>query len=535
MTDTGTRNFEWARALVAALVGAGIRHAVISPGSRSTPAALAVLRHPRVTVHVAVDERSAAFFALGIARVTGVPPLLLATSGTAVANWLPAVVEASLAAVPLLLLSADRPAELHGFGANQTIPQAGLFTPFVRASHALEAPARPVDVAYLRSLSGQVVEQAQWPHPGPVHLNLPFREPLLPAIDVPVAALPPATTVGRPALQPSPAALADAASRLGQGRGAIVCGEMKAIAGFAEAVVALANRLDCPVFAEPLSGLRFGTHDRSCLVVRYNRWPVGASPRPDWVLRFGNWPVTRRLQEFAGAAGEQVLVDPLPRWSDPAHSLTCLLRADPVAACAALAASDIPPSPRGWREDCLRLDREAAAEATAEAHWWPSLLAALPAGQAVFVGNSLPVRELDSFSGSFATPLRLFANRGASGIDGNVSTALGIAAATGSVLAVIGDLTCQHDLGGLALARGLDAVIVAVNNSGGGIFDHLPQASLPEFERGWRTPQDLDFAGAAATFGLDFTRCEDGSALAAAVSRALAAGGAHLIELVASD
>jgi 2-succinyl-5-enolpyruvyl-6-hydroxy-3-cyclohexene-1-carboxylate synthase len=165
-------------------------------------------------------------------------------------------------------------------------------------------------------------------------------------------------------------------------------------------------------------------------------------------------------------------------------------------------------------------------------HWLPALLSILPPGQAVFVGNSLPIRQLDSYSGTAAGPLRFFANRGASGIDGNLSTALGIAAVTGSVVAIVGDLTCQHDISGLALARGLDAVIVVVNNGGGRIFDHLPQSGLPEFEYGWRTPQHIDFAAAARTFGIAHARCKAASELCSIVHAALKAGGPHLVELI---
>ncbi len=185
MIDTGTLNFLWSQALVAGFVAAGCKHAVLSPGSRSTPLALAMLRQPGLDCHVAVDERCAAFFALGIAKATRRPVLLLATSGTAPANWLPAVIEASQAAVPLILLSADRPPELQACGANQTIDQRGLFGPHVRASHLLGTPTEGFDPGYLQRLAAQVCEQASWPHPGPVHVNQPFREPLVPAQETP--------------------------------------------------------------------------------------------------------------------------------------------------------------------------------------------------------------------------------------------------------------------------------------------------------------------------------------------------------------
>jgi 2-succinyl-5-enolpyruvyl-6-hydroxy-3-cyclohexene-1-carboxylate synthase len=537
MIDTGTLNFLWSQAMVAGFAAAGVTHAVISPGSRSTPLALAILRQPGLDCTVAVDERSAAFFALGIAKASRRPVVLLATSGTAPANWLPAVVEASLAGVPMLLVSADRPPELHGCGANQTVEQAAMFAPYVRASHAPGAPVAGFDPPWLHRLAARAVEQANWPHPGPVHVNQPFREPLVPAGDTPPGASLPPIALDRPRLLPDDDAIRDLAGQLSGRRGVIVCGEQPFAAGIADAVAALAARLDSPILAEPLSNLRFGAHDRSRLLVRYNLWlgdrPAACEDCPDWVLRFGAWPVTRNLQDYLAAAGEQIVVDPWPRWSDPAHQVTRMLRADPKALCQALLAQQLAPAPPDWR---ARLAvRERGAQDATTAHFIACLIDVLPDGHAVFVGNSLAIRQLDSYAGTSGKTLRFFGNRGASGIDGNVSTALGIAAAGGPVVALVGDLTLQHDLGGLALAGGLDAVIVAVNNGGGGIFDYLPQSVLPEFVRGWRTPQNIDFAAAANTFGLRFAACDTPAGLAASVVAALACGGPHLVEYRVAD
>jgi 2-succinyl-5-enolpyruvyl-6-hydroxy-3-cyclohexene-1-carboxylate synthase len=537
MSDTATLNFLWSQALVAGLHAAGVRDAVISPGSRSTPLALALLRQDGFTCHVAVDERAAAFFALGLARASGQPAVLLATSGTAPANWLPAVVEASLAGVPMLLFSADRPPELHGCGANQTVEQAAMFAPYVRASHAPGAPAAGFDPAWLHRLAARAVEQATWPHPGPVHVNQPFREPLVPSgAELPRPSLAP-IVVDRPRLLPDDDAVGDLARCLSGRRGVIVCGEQPFAAAFPGAVAALAARLDSPILAEPLSNLRFGAHDRSRLLVRYNLWlgdiPAVGEDRPEWVLRFGAWPVTRNLQDYVAAVAEHIVVDPWPRWSDPAHRVTRMLRADPASLCLALLAQHPAPAPSAWR---ARLAvRELGAQEAATGRYIGRLIDVLPDGHAVFVGNSLAIRQLDSYAGTGGKTLRFFGNRGASGIDGNVSTALGISAAAGPLVALIGDLTLQHDLGGLALAGGLDAVIVAVNNGGGGIFDHLPQSALPEFVCGWRTPQDIDFAAAANTFGLRFAACDTPAGLAAVVGAAIVRGGPHLVEYRVRD
>lgn len=534
MTDTGSLNLDWAHALIAGFVAAGTREAIISPGSRSTPLALAMLRQPGLRCHIAVDERSAAFFALGIAKVQRQPALLLATSGTAPANWLPAVIEASQSGVPLIALSADRPPELHACGANQTVPQIGMFAPWVRAGHALGAPHAGFDPGYLHRLATQAVEQAIWPYPGPVHINQPFREPLLPADPQITNDEPVPVTHHFPKLALDTGLMSELAERIAGRPGVIICGETPADPGLAPAVTALARRLACPILAEPLSGLRFGRHDRSHLCVRYNRWLADAGERqiarPEWIIRIGAFPVTRHLQNFASATtATHVVFDPWPRWIDPPHRITHLVRGEPADLCAALAEQASSPAPAGWLEAFMTEERRTAA--SAEASHITAVLDEIPDGGALFVGNSLAIRQLDSFSGVSDKTLHCHANRGASGIDGNISTAAGIAAAHGRTVALLGDLTCQHDLGGLALARGRDLVIVTVNNNGGGIFDHLPQRTLPEFEQGWRTPQAVDFGHAARAFGIDYAQVDAHDALRLALHNALQAGGPHLIEL----
>jgi len=534
MLDNGTLNFYWSQIMIAGFVAAGVSEAVISPGSRSTPLALALLRQAQLRCHVALDERSAAFFALGIAKASRRPVLVLATSGTAPANWLPAVIEASQSGVPLILISADRPPELQDCGANQTVNQIGLFSPHVRASYALGTPDQDFDPDYLHRLAARACEQANWPHPGPVHINQPFREPLVPSTPTPIASIPETIRVARPALLPAREDIRDFSRRISGRPGVIVCGEMPATEADREAIAMLAARLNCPILAEPLSGLRFGRHDRSHLCVRYNHWladPNFADRHPaEWVLRFGAFPVTRHLQNYvAGIRITHALVEAWPRWTDPTHRLTHLLRAEPAEFVAALLAEQITPVPDGWLQKFR--EQEANAAENPEANHIDVLLAALPEGTSLFVGNSLAIRKVDTHSGCSSKTIHFYGNRGASGIDGNISTALGIAAAHGQVVALLGDLTCQHDLGGLALAQGRNAVIVVVNNAGGGIFDHLPQCNLPEFEQGWRTPQHISFEHAALTFGLGYGCAESNEELHNSLTTALLAGGPHLIEL----
>lgn len=537
MTDTGTLNFHWSQAMIAGFVAAGVTDAVISPGSRSTPLALALLRQPRLRCQVAVDERSAAFFGLGIAKASQRPVLLLATSGTAPANWLPAVIEASQSGVPLILLSADRPPELQGCGANQTIDQLGLFGSHVRASHALGTPQQEFAAGYLHRLAAQACEQATWPHPGPVHINQPFCEPLLPVSPPLPDSIPAAIRRGLPALLPDHNEIRDLARRISGRPGVIVCGEMPPRQGQNEALAALAAHLRCPILAEPLSGLRYGSHDRSHLCVRYNDWlndpGVTGQCRPEWVIRVGAYPVTRNLQNFvAGITETHVLADPWPRWIDPAHHLTHLLRIEPAAICHALLEAAPMPAADTWLTGFATL--EADAQAQAEPGHIQALIDELPDDTALFVGNSLAIRQLDTHSGHSNKALQIHANRGASGIDGNISTAAGIAASHGRTVALIGDLTGQHDIGGLAIARERNLVIVTVNNGGGGIFDHLPQRGLPEFVAGWRTPQNIDFEHAAKAFGIAYASADSTEMFRATLRTALTAGGPHLIELKSS-
>jgi 2-succinyl-5-enolpyruvyl-6-hydroxy-3-cyclohexene-1-carboxylate synthase len=512
----------WCWTLIDNLAAAGVAHAVISPGSRSTPLTLAALRHPGLRTHVNVDERSAGFFALGLAKATGQPVMLIATSGSAIANWFPAATEANQGRVPLILLSADRPPELHDCGANQTMPQAGLFGVHVRACHALPPPE--ADARWLASLATRAVAASLGPLPGPVHLNVPLREPLVPSV--------------MPELRPSPAAplrLASApalaagdldalAAKL-HGRGAVVCGPEALAPEVQIAVLALAQRLGVPIFADLLSNLR---HEA---VVAHPDKLLRELPRADWVLRLGGAPVGKAANAWlARNGGTQIVVAAHPRVADPVGTATHVVQAEPAALCAALAAhaAHAAPTPASadWLATVRALDAAAGAcaaqccaAASFEGSILRSLLHGLPANTPVFLGNSLTVRAADWFVGHLPVPLRCFGNRGVSGIDGNLSTAAGIAAALGPTIAIVGDLAFLHDLNALAASRALPLTVVLLDNGGGGIFDHLPQATLPEFERGWLTPQDYDPAAAAQAFGIGCDRAADGAAVLAAVRR----------------
>ena len=517
-------NFQWASRLIGGLAAAGAAHAVISPGARSTPLALACLRHPELITRVLLDERGAAFYALGLAKASDRAVILVATSGSAIANWHPAVVEAARAAVPLILLSADRPPEHLGCGANQTTAQIGMFGPHLRALHALPPPT--ASSSWLDSLAARAMEQAAGPPAGPVQINLPLPEPLVPQDDI----APPQTALVRVRagrLRLEPAEIAEVARRLEGGKGIIVCGASPVPA---VPIAQLAAALDVPVIADPLSGLRFGPHDRSRVVADGDLVFRGRGlAEADWVLRFGAFPVSRPVGEALGHfTGEQLVVAEAGDWPDPVRRATHVFRAEAGGFAAGLADAVRVAAAPGWCAGWTSV-RPPGPALPPEAVVIRGLLAALPENGLLFSGNSMAIRDLDAFSGLSAKSLTVAANRGVSGIDGAVSTCLGMAASGrfSGTIGVIGDLTFLHHLGGLA-ARGPDAVLCVLDNGGGAIFGHLPQAGLPEFEIGWRTPQGADLAAAAAVWGIPFAVVSPDH-VEAAVAQALAAKGTRIL------
>ena len=548
MSDQATINLMWCDALLCGLQAAGVSDVVISPGSRNTPLILAADRRPALECHVQIDERCAAFYALGIARAQHRPVALVCTSGSAPGNWHAAVIEADRGGTPLILLSADRPWELQNNGANQSIDQIQLFGGSVRGFHALPpAESTPQSRYQLMHLAVQAVHHSQWPDPGPVHINMPLREPLVPA--EPLAD--PAVFSGQPAQFRMPEVSADeqqlrAIARQISGQpGVIVCGGGIGSAEFSRQVTALAKACGVPIFADPLSGLRFGEHDLTYVVVDYDRRlrdaNLTADLQPHWILRFGAMPVSKQLQQFLqqSSAAQHILVDPTGRWSDPLHHTSDMVRATPESFCRLLRQQELAAAPAGWLQlfmapDSYAVDNEAGE--SLEQTIVQDLIRGLPDNSILFSGNSLPIRYLDSYSGKRSKPLQIVANRGASGIDGNVSTLLGMAAATRqlgvTVAALIGDLTLYHDMNGLLAAKHLNAVIVVLNNHGGGIFKQLPQSQLPQFERYWRTDTKIDLHKVADLYDLKFFRVEQGADFSGVLQKALHHDGVVLIEVM---
>lgn len=543
--------------LVDEWVRCGVAHAIVAPGSRSTPMALALAADPRIEVQVHHDERSAAFIALGVGLASGHPALVLTTSGTATAHLHPAVIEAHQACIPLIALTADRPPELQQVGAPQTVDQAHLYGRSVRWFADVGVPDAATAPTW-RSLAARAVAEATTgpAGPGPVQLNLPFREPLVGEPGPLPAGRPDGarwhTTVGRRF-----AVDRRGTERLGQlldaDRGVIVAGEG---AGEPEVVLALSAATGWPVLADPRSGVRAAAAPEGApgtvvaafdAILRHG--PTAGALRPEVVLRLGGPPASKELARWiAGAEAVVVGVDAHGRWFDPEHQAAHVLHADPTAVASALAR--IVGGREGgasWAAQWSSAEAAAqgAIDATLATEDLPTepgvartILDALPAGATLVVSSSMPVRDLEWYGS--AGDVRVLANRGANGIDGVVSTAIGAALVgrrTGAATAVLlGDVALLHDanaLLGLA-ARELDLTIVAIDNDGGGIFSFLPQAeALPaeRFEQLFGTPHGVDLSVLAAAHGLVTVEPAGAADVATAISACAGAGGARLVRI----
>jgi 2-succinyl-5-enolpyruvyl-6-hydroxy-3-cyclohexene-1-carboxylate synthase len=524
-------NTAWARAFVDELARAGVREVVVAPGSRSTPLVLACASDGRFRVRVHPDERSAAFFALGVGKAGKLPAAVLTTSGTAAANLYPAVVEASTADVPLLVLTADRPPRLRGADANQTIDQVRMFGGYVR--EFFEAPEPTLEgpgLRHLRTIASRAVAAALGAPPGPVHVNVPFDKPLEPA-DVPedfIRAHPlaargraggaPFVRITSARARPTSAEIEALVEEIGSGAGVIVAGPSSEPGRVGPAVCELGASTGFPVLADALSGARFGAASGATRVAAYDLFlrdaEVRAQLAPSVIVRVGASPtsaaVTEWLLQHNGVP--HVVIDDGARWKDHAAVATRYVRADAEQTLRAVASRCTKTVAPEWEDLWSRVET-AALEALGnargdllEADVWSSVPAALTSGATLVVSNSTPVRDLDALVLPREEGLEVLGNRGASGIDGVVSTAFGVASQrSGPTVCVIGDLAFLHDQNGLLWSREADAavVFVLVDNDGGGLFQALPIAAHePHFTRFFVTPHGLDFGHAAELHGL---------------------------------
>lgn len=542
--------YRYIGAFIDQLHSSGIEHAVIAPGSRSTPLVLALDRQDGIHTWLHIDERSAAYFALGLARQLRAPVAVITTSGTAAANLHPAMAEASLSRIPLIAITADRPPELHDVGANQTIDQNRIFGNHVRWSTELPiADGSKLLETYARRIAARATTTATGPPAGPVHINVPLREPL---VEFGWENALTASTTTTVSVSPSPdgdanKAVASLLAVTDERNGLIVCGPANSDLP-ADMIVELGKALGWPILADPLSGLRAGTHQLHHVIDSYDALlhstQFASSTAPEVILRFGAAPTSKRLNQFLNDHHgiPQIVVDTPGGWRDPEAVTSLMLHADPSTLCTAAlkaikarhphtfsgAADDPARTHSGSHSDPLWLEywtnanaiaQRALAEAVArfdqpfEGTPASILATSLPNDSTLVIGNSMIIRDIDSFFPATSRRIRMVGTRGASGIDGVISTAAGAAATgDGPVIALLGDLSFLHDLGGLwPLHRyDLSLLIVLINNDGGGIFHFLPQYELAseQFEDWFGTPHGIDLEGAISTFGGQLIRPE---------------------------
>ncbi len=568
----------WAELFAATLADVGVMTCVVSPGSRSTPLVAALAQEPRLALVTLIDERAAAFFALGAARATGTPAAIVCTSGTAAAHYLPALVEASMAGVPIIAVTADRPPELLDCGASQTIDQSRMYGQFVRGAFDLGAPVGLT--AALRGMRRKIIQAVtltRGPRPGPVHLEVPLRKPLEPALPSSdeerafaraAIELRGPVHVAPPELSPDATALdALAAAITGEPDGVIIAGAMPA--GFArgrDAVFALAARAGYPILAEAGSQLRFGPRTAHVeLVDHADLVPTDHRPPPRLVIQLGAEPVAQSWPGWlAGLRAERWVLSG-PSWNDPDSSARAVILGDVTAAIAGLIGRLRPLDRRvtahgsgarperetissghqirthawlaSWRDADARarsaIDQALAQHPRSEGAVVRAAIDAVPAGGAIQIGNSLPIRVVDQVCGGGALRAVL-TQRGAAGIDGLIASAAGATIAGAPVLLVLGDVSFAHDLGGLLAARCAAAplAILVIDNRGGQIFSGLPVARAnlgAAFERHFVTAPELDPAAIATALGARALTAASPSAVATAVATALATPGVTVI------
>lgn len=536
------------------LVKSGLQEVVISPGSRSTPLALTFCKHSEVREWVIIDERSAAFFALGMAKETGRPVALLCTSGTATANYYPAIVEAHYSRVPLIVLTADRPHELRGIGAPQSIEQTNLYGDYVKWFHEMALPeASPKMLGYVRAKASHAMEVAASGNAGPVQLNFPFREPLTPDFSI--------DDLWGEQRKQNYNPLYHGKSRLDSTQinailkqiatkphGVIVCGP-QVNEELAKTLTDLASLLNIPILADPLSQLRAGSHNKATIIESYDAIfrskQMRANLKPDYIIRFGAMPVSKAYLFYVEEHQDvpQFVIEDNEGIRDPSANRTTFIYADPIMLCNDMIEQVKQANHHGawlnrWQEVNHIAKEELLADASTELTEGETvlgLLSNMPCKSTLYVGNSMAVRDLDTFFMTTSKDIKILANRGANGIDGMNSSALGAAATSKvPVTLLVGDLSFYHDLNGLLTAKkyALDLTILLINNNGGGIFSFLPQARDDQyFETLFGTPLDIEFEQTITMYGGSYNVVTDSNQLNNALIESYQYKGLSVIEV----
>jgi 2-succinyl-5-enolpyruvyl-6-hydroxy-3-cyclohexene-1-carboxylate synthase len=551
----------WSQLIIEELVRNSVTQICISPGSRSTPLVLAAAANDKVNTTVHFDERGMAFYALGYAKATGKQAALICTSGTAVANLYPAVIEAGMSFTPMIILSADRPPELRDTGASQTIDQVRIFGDYLRWSFDLPAPDQAIDSAFVLTTVDQACYRARRSPAGPVQLNCPFREPLVPtdtrhdlseylsSIGRWSNSVVPYTIYSRPACHGSVSdmdIIVDAVRNAK--RGLIVAGTLPPYIDV-QPVVALAERLHWPLVADIHSGARFCGLRSTAVVSHFDLFlrveEFRRKFQPDLILHFGGPPISKHLARYlAEGDAEQIMVSDHPHRHDPDHMVTRRVESDPIWLATELAAR-LGRSPSALHDAFVAAEQASAAviesfltsnvELVSEFGVAREIFEQATDERGIFLATSMPIREADAFAAAGDSRLHVCANRGVNGIDGTIASAVGFAAGRQSaVTLLIGDLAFLHDLNSLALVgqSAQPITIVVINNDGGGIFSFLPVAGATEhFERFFGTPHGVDFAPSAAQFGIDYCRVDTLSGFVSEYGYAITSGVSSIIEV----
>lgn len=536
---------------VAQLAYSGIEDVVISPGSRSTPLAMTFSEYDRVKHWVHVDERSAAFFALGLAKAKQKAVALVCTSGTAAANYYPAIVEAYYSRVPLVVLTADRPHELRDVGAPQSIDQIGMYGHYVKWFHDLALPEDGL-LSYVRKQAARAVGESESNHPGPVHVNFPLREPLVPDFNVnglwdegakPV----PKSIYGLPQISDEQTVKFEELL-VSDKKGLIVCGP-QTDPELASHLTILAARSGVPILADPLSQLRAGEHDKRNIIENYDDILKSDNRKetlePEYIIRFGAMPVSKPYLQWIqkhDSAIDHYVVDTYASYREPSGVATQFVWSEPGEFCQKVYSSlEADHIENEWLQHWQKMNTLAKSYMLAEqgdelneGHAVVRLSNSMLDRSILFVGNSMPIRDVDSFFMTTPKQISVMANRGANGIDGVVSTALGVAAAGQPTTLLLGDLSFFHDMNGLLAAKHykLNLTILLINNNGGGIFSFLGQANEPKhFEALFGTPVDIDLGQAVSMYDGSHIVAKSKSELQNALSESYKQQGLSVVEV----
>lgn len=529
-----------------------VNTAVISPGSRSTPLAILFEEHPAIRTYLDIDERSAGFLALGLAKASKHPVVLICTSGTAAANYYPAIIEAYFSHVPLLVITSDRPYELQHVAAPQTVDQQGMYGSHVKQYFQLELSELDLGLlSYNQALTSRAVAIANGLPKGPVHLNVPLREPLVPCSLSETSKLNinarSAIPVKRGVLALDTLQLADLSERINHSKqGVIICGDMGSDLSL-PVITEFAERSGFPILADPLSQLRRGSHSMDAVIETYDTFlrneQIASVFKPDLIIRFGAPPVSKALKLWMERqVCTYFVIDSVMEWRDPSGKATEMIYCNEQRFCEDLSPLIQKKGECKWLGFWQTINNKTKSvllsihdeQTLSEEKIFLKLAEWLPEQANLFVGNSMPIRELDSFLFNRPQSAHIFANRGANGIDGVVSTAVGVALAKHRAILVIGDLSFFHDMNGLLAAKQYHAnlTIILINNDGGGIFSFLPQASdKTHFETLFGTPHGLDFSHAAQLYGAHYTKISNWEMLDQLLTASEDAEGLNIIEI----